>query len=80
VYTIAIRLFTHAWVRGWAMSFIGMLFMAGVQMLCLGILGEYVGRIYTESKQRPLFLIREHLSAPVDGSPARLDSSQTAAL
>jgi dolichol-phosphate mannosyltransferase len=30
--------------------------MAGVQMLCLGILGEYIGRIYTESKQRPLFI------------------------
>jgi len=38
------------------MSFIGMLFMAGVQMLCLGILGEYIGRIYTESKQRLLFV------------------------
>jgi dolichol-phosphate mannosyltransferase len=41
------------------MSFIGMLFMAGVQMLCLGILGEYIGRIYTESKQRPLFIQHE---------------------
>jgi dolichol-phosphate mannosyltransferase len=56
VYTLFIRLLTHSWVRGWAMSFIGMLFMAGVQMLCLGILGEYIGRIYTESKQRPLFV------------------------
>ena len=64
LYTIVIRLFTHSWVRGWAMSFIGMLFMAGVQMLCLGILGEYIGRIYTESKQRPLFLVREILRAP----------------
>jgi dolichol-phosphate mannosyltransferase len=56
LYTLFIRLLTHSWVRGWAMSFIGMLFMAGVQMLCLGILGEYIGRIYTESKQRPLFV------------------------
>jgi dolichol-phosphate mannosyltransferase len=56
VYTLCVRLLTHSWVRGWAMSFIGMLFMAGVQMLCLGILGEYIGRIYTESKQRPLFV------------------------
>lgn len=59
VYTLFIRLLTHSWVRGWAMSFIGMLFMAGVQMLCLGILGEYIGRIYTESKQRPLFIQHE---------------------
>lgn len=59
VYTLCIRLLTHSWVRGWAMSFIGMLLMAGVQMLCLGILGEYIGRIYTESKQRPLFVQHE---------------------
>jgi polyisoprenyl-phosphate glycosyltransferase len=59
VYTLWVRLLTHSWVRGWAISFVGMLFMAGVQMLCLGILGEYIGRIYTESKQRPLFIQRE---------------------
>jgi dolichol-phosphate mannosyltransferase len=68
IYTLFIRLLTHSWVRGWAMSFIGMLFMAGVQMLCLGILGEYIGRIYTESKQRPLFIQHEtqRSSPPVD--------------
>ena len=59
VYTLAVRLLTHSWVRGWAISFVGMLFMAGVQMLCLGILGEYIGRIYNESKQRPLFVHHE---------------------
>ena len=61
VYTLWVRLLTHSWVRGWAISFVGMLFMAGVQMLCLGILGEYIGRIYTESKQRPLFIRHEVL-------------------
>jgi dolichol-phosphate mannosyltransferase len=59
LYTLCVRLLTHSWVRGWAMTFIGILFMAGVQMLCLGILGEYIGRIYTESKQRPLFIQHE---------------------
>ena len=59
IYTLWVRLLTHSWVRGWAISFVGMLFMAGVQMLCLGILGEYIGRIYTESKQRPLFIQHE---------------------
>jgi glycosyltransferase involved in cell wall biosynthesis len=61
VYTLWVRLLTHSWVRGWAISFVGMLFMAGVQLLCLGILGEYIGRIYTESKQRPLFIRHEIL-------------------
>lgn len=64
VYTLCVRLLTHAWVRGWAMTFIGILFMAGVQMLCLGILGEYIGRIYTESKQRPLFIQHAVRRAP----------------
>ena len=63
-YSLAVRLFTHSWVRGWALSFIGMLLMSGVQLVCLGILGEYIGRIYTESKQRPLFLVREVLRTP----------------
>lgn len=57
-YSLAIRLFTHSWVRGWAISFVGMLFMSGVQLICLGILGEYVGRVYTESKQRPLYFLK----------------------
>ncbi len=77
VYSIVIRLFTHSWVRGWAMSFIGMLFMAGIQLLCLGILGEYVGRIYTESKQRPLFLLREVLRAPQPGVASSPDLHKT---
>jgi dolichol-phosphate mannosyltransferase len=70
LYSLVVRLFSHSWVRGWAISFIGMMFMAGVQMFCLGILGEYIGRIYTESKQRPLFLIREVIRSEV---PAELE-------
>ena len=63
-YSLIVRIFTSSWVAGWAISFIGMLFMSGVQMLCIGILGEYIGRIYTETKQRPLFLVREILRGP----------------
>jgi glycosyltransferase involved in cell wall biosynthesis len=73
LYSLIVRLFSHSWVRGWAISFVGMLFMAGVQMFCLGILGEYIGRIYTESKQRPLFLIREVLRSDM---PSTLESEQ----
>lgn len=58
IYALAVRLFTHRWVAGWAMSFVGMLFLGGVQMISIGIVGEYVGRIYAEIKQRPLYLAR----------------------
>lgn len=71
IYSFIVRLFTKTWVEGWALSFIGMLFLGGMQMLCIGILGEYVGRIYTESKKRPLFLLREVLRGPMPVHPDR---------
>lgn len=61
VYALVVRLFTHTWVAGWAISFVGMLFLGGLQMMSLGVLGEYVGRIYSETKQRPLYLARSVL-------------------
>ena len=83
VYSFFVRLFTHSWVRGWALSFIGMLFMSGMQMLCLGILGEYIGRIYTESKQRPLYLLYDRepiipLGSYTNAESSRLGEEQSA--
>ncbi len=61
LYALVVRLFTHTWVPGWTISFIGMLFLGGLQMMSIGIVGEYVGRIYAETKQRPLYLARSIL-------------------
>ena len=61
VYALVMRLFTRVWVEGWTLLFTGMLFLGGLQLISLVILGEYVGRIYTESKRRPLFLVQEFL-------------------
>jgi glycosyltransferase involved in cell wall biosynthesis len=58
-YSLFVKLFTSSTVRGWTMMFIGQLFLGGIQMLSIGVLGEYIGRIYTESKQRPLYLARQ---------------------
>jgi glycosyltransferase involved in cell wall biosynthesis len=44
-------------VPGWSSLFIGMLFLGGVQLICLGLLGEYVGRIYSAVQSRPSYFI-----------------------
>lgn len=62
VYALVVRLVTQSWVPGWAISFVGMLLLGGLQMLSLGVVGEYVGRVYTETKQRPLYFARSILS------------------
>lgn len=48
-------------VRGWASTFVALLLMSGVQLITIGIIGEYIGRIYGEVKKRPLYLVQERL-------------------
>lgn len=59
IYSLIIRLMTSNWVEGWTAIMVGVFFIGGVQLITIGILGEYVGRIYNEVKRRPLYIVSE---------------------
>jgi polyisoprenyl-phosphate glycosyltransferase len=61
VYVLFSRLFTDTWVEGWTALMIAVLFIGGVELISVGILGEYIGRIYHEIKNRPLYVVQEYL-------------------
>ena len=58
-------------VPGWASVVLAVSFFSGVQLLTLGILGEYVGRLYLEAKARPLYFVSEEAR---EGTPVKLRS------
>lgn len=58
VYAIWIKLFTDRALPGWTSVLVSVLFLGGVQLLSLGIIGAYLNRIYTETKGRPKFIVR----------------------
>jgi len=53
-------------VPGYASLMVAVLFMGGINLMSLGVLGEYLGRAYTEVKRRPLYLVRERIGFPQD--------------
>lgn len=77
LFAVTVRLYTRDWVPGWAATFVAVLFMGGIQLLSIGIIGEYVGRIYAEGKRRPLYLVGELLGFERElGSRAEPEASR----
>lgn len=69
MWVLWIRLHGTTAVPGWASTLLPLLFLGGVQILCLGIMGEYLGKIYIESKGRPRYFIERVTPRP----PSRAD-------
>ena len=77
VYALVLRLLTDVWVTGWTLLFIAMLFFGGVQLLVLGVIGEYLGRAYGELKRRPLYFVKETIGFPPGGTTDGRDGEAT---
>ncbi len=59
LYTLYQKYVNNNTVQGWSSLMISVLFLGGVQLICLGIIGEYLSRIMDNVKQRPLYIVRE---------------------
>ncbi|MFD4573817.1 glycosyltransferase family 2 protein [Streptomyces sp. NPDC058417] len=75
VYTLSAHAFDHT-VPGWTSLFTGVLFIGAVQLVCVGLLGEYVGRIYTAVQNRPTYFVGHDTAL----DPARGPADPTAPL
>lgn len=65
-----VTLFTNRAVPGWASTLLPMLFLGGIQILCTGVIGAYLGKVYGEIKARPRYFIDRviGIDAPRDGA------------
>ena len=63
LWVLWVKLFTDNALPGWASTVLPIYFIGGVQLLALGVIGEYIGKIYQESKQRPRYFIDEIISS-----------------
>jgi dolichol-phosphate mannosyltransferase len=61
IYLLIARLFGGTPIEGWTSTVVIVLFLGGVQLLSLGVIGEYIGRIFEEVKHRPHYIVRERV-------------------
>jgi polyisoprenyl-phosphate glycosyltransferase len=59
VWTLWVKLFTDHAIPGWASTMLPIYLLGGIQILCIGVIGEYLGKVYQESKARPRYIIEK---------------------
>jgi hypothetical protein len=64
LWAVLLRLFTDRAVPGWASTVVPIYFLGGVQLLCIGVIGEYLAKIYMEVKDRPRFIVDKVVGIP----------------
>jgi len=67
---LGIKILTSKAIPGWASNMTTISFLGGVQLLTIGILGQYLGRVYEEVKRRPLYVVAEEMNRPATGEDA----------
>ena len=80
VYVLAARLFSHSVVPGWTSVTAAVIFFSGVQLICFGLMGQYIGRIYDEAKGRPIFIVADDTAGVPDGRDGNAAVTGTAQL
>lgn len=72
-WALGVRLFSSATVPGWASIVIPLFLISGVQLLSLGVIGEYLAKIFVETKRRPLYFVDRLVGASPVAQAARTD-------
>ena len=71
-YALIMKLIVGTAISGWASLLIGIMLLGGVQLVMLGIIGEYLGKVLQEVKGRPAYIVREQSEHQSDSSVADL--------
>ncbi|UYX52116.1 glycosyltransferase family 2 protein [Bacillus thuringiensis] len=66
LYTITVKIIGKDIQTGWASIMVAITFFSGIQLLGLGIVGQYIARIYDESKNRPIYIVKETINVEED--------------
>ena len=67
IYSVVVKIIGKA-VDGWTFIVCSLWILGGIQMISIGLIGEYVGKIYAETKRRPRFFIEKVVENPTEGA------------